>query len=145
MPSITLSRRTLLGFGAASLGLLTPRLVVAATPTAPQVEGPFYPIHVQDEKDADLTRLQGHSERALGDVIVDRVHEPPHLGLRVPRAVFDVLEQPMRAQRHHLHQRVPLRAAARVDDVLADRREGHPLDLLDVVGERALARRREAR
>ncbi|MCZ6671462.1 MAG: DUF3471 domain-containing protein [Verrucomicrobia bacterium] len=34
-----------------------------------QIMGPFYPIHEQDDKDLDLTRLKGHTERAKGEVI----------------------------------------------------------------------------
>ncbi|HET9231736.1 MAG TPA: hypothetical protein VFO00_10645, partial [Vitreimonas sp.] len=37
------------------------------TPT--QVEGPFFPVDTAIERDADLTRLAGRSERALGQVI----------------------------------------------------------------------------
>ena len=38
-------------------------------PTPEQPLGPFYPTGYTGEDDADLTHLEGHSERALGDVI----------------------------------------------------------------------------
>jgi protocatechuate 3,4-dioxygenase beta subunit len=37
--------------------------------TPDQPEGPFYPRHEQVDKDIDLTIIQGHTERAEGDVI----------------------------------------------------------------------------
>ena len=37
--------------------------------TPPQTEGPFYPIHKQLDKDADLTRIEGHDKIAEGTVI----------------------------------------------------------------------------
>lgn len=38
-------------------------------PTPPQTEGPFYPVHEQDDKDNDLTVVRGHAKRATGQVI----------------------------------------------------------------------------
>lgn len=36
------------------------------TPTPSEIEGPFYPIVAQKDKDFDLTLIGGHSETALG-------------------------------------------------------------------------------
>lgn len=46
--------------------------------TPPQTEGPFYPIHQQLDKDADLTRIEGRDKSAQGTVInvVGRVLAP---------------------------------------------------------------------
>ena len=70
-----ISRRTVLcaGLGTAA-GLASSRLLAQAleTPhceTPAQAEGPFYPIHRQADTDLDLTHIQGHSERALGEII----------------------------------------------------------------------------
>jgi len=58
--------------------------------TPAQTEGPFYPIHDQDDKDLDLTRIKGRTERAQGDVIyvsgyvLDDNHTP------IPDALVDV-------------------------------------------------------
>lgn len=40
---------------------------MTATPANP--EGPFYPKHSQLDKDTDLTLIEGHDERAQGEVI----------------------------------------------------------------------------
>ncbi|HEY5601720.1 MAG TPA: protocatechuate 3,4-dioxygenase [Gammaproteobacteria bacterium] len=37
--------------------------------TPQQTEGPFYPVHQQADKDVDLTLIQGHTQRAEGDII----------------------------------------------------------------------------
>ncbi len=37
--------------------------------TPEQTEGPFYPVKDQADKDTDLTRVQGSSGKALGQVI----------------------------------------------------------------------------
>lgn len=37
--------------------------------TPRQTEGPFYPIHEQADKDVDLTRIQGKSQTAKGEII----------------------------------------------------------------------------
>lgn len=46
-------------------------------PTPPQTEGPFYPVHQQDDRDNDLTLVQGHGKRATGQVvyIIGRVRD----------------------------------------------------------------------
>lgn len=40
------------------------------TPTPPEVEGPFYPVTEQRDKDADMTRVDGQAGQAKGQVIV---------------------------------------------------------------------------
>lgn len=52
--------------------LLTPSIAHALIATPRQAEGPFYPPEPHDETDVDLTLLEGHSERAKGDVILVR-------------------------------------------------------------------------
>ncbi|MCI0506560.1 MAG: protocatechuate 3,4-dioxygenase [Gammaproteobacteria bacterium] len=37
--------------------------------TPQQTEGPFYPAHQQADKDVDLTIIQGHTQRAAGEII----------------------------------------------------------------------------
>ena len=53
---------TILGAGAAPALIATPR----------QTAGPFYPPKPHGETDVDLTLLDGHAERAQGDVILVR-------------------------------------------------------------------------
>lgn len=70
-----LSRRSLLGLGiGATIGAVGSRLLSPLTDescemTPPQVEGPFYPIRDRADEDADLTRVQGRSETAEGQII----------------------------------------------------------------------------
>ncbi len=67
-----LTRRHLLGIGAAAASVtLLPTAVQAVTRSATpwQTEGPFFPIHEQSDKDADLTVIDGQSEPALGEVV----------------------------------------------------------------------------
>jgi len=42
-------------------------LVAATTPR--QSEGPFYPVREQRDTDADMTHIEGHAERAVGEVV----------------------------------------------------------------------------
>jgi protocatechuate 3,4-dioxygenase, beta subunit len=43
------------------------RLMAGVTPA--QTEGPFYPTRDQADKDIDLTLIEGHTERAQGEII----------------------------------------------------------------------------
>ena len=58
-------KQTLVG---TATGLLSPTLL-AQSPTPSEVEGPFYPITPQKDKDFDLTRVKGKSGRAKGEII----------------------------------------------------------------------------
>jgi len=77
-------RRMLAWIGAAALAPLaaTPALADDAPPTPRLTEGPFYPHSYPKDTDADLTRIDGHSGRAMGTVlaltgrIVDRRGAP---------------------------------------------------------------------
>lgn len=63
-----ISRRNLIrgsmGMAALSVG---GSLVARTTPS--QGEGPFFPIHKQPDTDADMTLIDGQTERALGEVV----------------------------------------------------------------------------
>lgn len=64
-----LSRRTFVwSVGALAVVKSTPVLAQLA-PTPAQTMGPFYPVRLPPDSDADLTRVQGRSQRALGQVI----------------------------------------------------------------------------
>ncbi|MGJ8671878.1 protocatechuate 3,4-dioxygenase [Rubritalea sp.] len=60
-------KTTLIG-SAASLIALT-KSDAAFQPTPPEIEGPFYPVAQQKDKDFDLTLIDGHQEKAKGKVI----------------------------------------------------------------------------
>ncbi|MCZ6617994.1 MAG: protocatechuate 3,4-dioxygenase [Gammaproteobacteria bacterium] len=59
---------------AAGLATLNPVLAIAKAiePTPVQVEGPFYPVAEQADKDLDLTRIKGHTQTATGEIILVR-------------------------------------------------------------------------
>lgn len=74
---VYITRRSLLkaglgvAAGAAAGNLLArPGDSRAGCATPAQVEGPFYPVHEQADKDLDLTLIEGHTVRAEGEVIV---------------------------------------------------------------------------
>ena len=70
-----ISRRAVarhLGTLAGSTALLGPGIVHALTRTPSQTAGPFYPPEPHRETDVDLTLLDGHTERAAGEVILVR-------------------------------------------------------------------------
>ena len=65
---------------AAGLATLNPVLAIAKAiePTPAQVEGPFYPVVEQADKDLDLTRVKGHTQTATGEIILVRGHVCAH-------------------------------------------------------------------
>lgn len=70
-----ISRRALtrrIGLVAGGALLAGPAAVHALVATPRQTEGPFYPPRPHAESDVDLTLLDGHTERATGDVILVR-------------------------------------------------------------------------
>jgi protocatechuate 3,4-dioxygenase beta subunit len=72
MAGIILSRRTFAGAGLASAGLALASGAKAFQQkplTAESPMGPFYPLDVPADSDADLTWLKGHAKRASGQVI----------------------------------------------------------------------------
>ena len=69
-----LSRRQMLRALLATAGTLASSTVLAAVRdlcllTPPQTEGPYYPVHDQLHEDNDLTRVEGQSGRATGQII----------------------------------------------------------------------------
>ena len=72
MSRILLSRRAFAGAGLASAGLVIAtgaRALQTRPLTAESPMGPFFPLSMPDDIDADLTMLKGHSRRASGQVI----------------------------------------------------------------------------
>jgi len=63
-------RAALVGLGLGAVTLTTGRLAKAACiSTGYQIDGPFYPLVLPPEQDADLTDVAGGSGRAVGEVI----------------------------------------------------------------------------
>ena len=72
MSRILLSRRAFAGAGLASAGLVIAtgaRALQTRPLTAESPMGPFFPLSMPSDIDADLTMLKGHSRRASGQVI----------------------------------------------------------------------------
>ena len=72
MTALKLSRRTFAGAGLASAGLIlgTRALASQLKPlTAESAMGPFYPLAMPADSDADLTWVKGRDKRAAGEVI----------------------------------------------------------------------------
>ncbi len=83
------TRRALLRAGllAAAAGL---PLVARGGYTPTQSEGPFFPANPQDDTDADLTRIDGHDQRAAGEIIVVSGRVLDGDGVPVQDALVDV-------------------------------------------------------
>jgi len=104
-----LSRRAVVqvGLGAGAGMMARGLLARPAAPLAPdcdtpaQEEGPFYPKRDQLDKDADLTVIQGHTERAEGEVIrvegqvLDDDFKP------VPGALVEIWQANRHGRYHH--------------------------------------------
>ena len=80
-----LARRRLVLAGPAALaGAAAPSVLRAADLllTPPQTEGPFYPVELPSDRDADLVRVTGADARAMGTVthvtgrVLDRASRP---------------------------------------------------------------------
>lgn len=68
--TVLMSRRMFAGAGIAATGLVWTRAALAQKPlTAESAMGPFYPLELPADHDADLTWIKGHDRRATGKVI----------------------------------------------------------------------------
>lgn len=109
MDKSELSRRrflvggTVLGAGTVAAACSTGS--AETVPTAAQTEGPFYPIVEQADKDADLTRIDGHTEAALGEVVSVEGRVLDTEGNIIPDAVVDVWQA--NAAGRYAHERDP--------------------------------------
>ena len=81
-----LKRTTFVGLGL----FTTPLLRADELPTPPQTEGPFFPVKPQADRDLDLTRVEGRSGQAKGDIVVVRLQVLDRAGEPVGGAVVDL-------------------------------------------------------
>ena len=99
------SRREFLGAGlgvAATATIIGGAAKASATAvTAPVGEGPFYPIHKQSDRDADLTRFDGSGERAEGELVIVEGKVLDDQGNPVPGALVDVWQANANGRYHH--------------------------------------------
>jgi protocatechuate 3,4-dioxygenase beta subunit len=101
--SIKVSRRVVLSAGAGiAAGVVSAKVVSGVAPLTPEnPEGPFYPKHNQVDKDADLTLLQGHTERAQGQVIHVTGRVLDEQGGPVEGALVDIWQANAYGRYHH--------------------------------------------
>jgi protocatechuate 3,4-dioxygenase beta subunit len=86
-----ISRRLLLThIGAGALAAGAHAQGSALSPTPAQTEGPFYPPNPMVERDADLTRIAGRTQRALGQIVEVRVRVLDRTGRPVRGASLDL-------------------------------------------------------
>ena len=88
----SLSRRTVSNGLALCLtaGAVAPLCAFTRRITPSQVQGPFYPVDGEAERDVDLTRLDGHSEEAAGEQVLVRGFVTSADGAALPGAVVDI-------------------------------------------------------
>lgn len=84
----TMSRRNALQAALGAIALAPVARLAAATPA--QVEGPFFPTQKQPDKDTDMTRVEGRSGRAQGDVIDIQGRVLDETGTPVAGALVDI-------------------------------------------------------
>lgn len=76
------------GLGAVALAASAPLVAAGLTPA--QTEGPFFPKKDQADKDLDMTRVEGRSEAARGDVVEISGQVLDQTGAPVAGALVDV-------------------------------------------------------
>ncbi|WP_297745604.1 protocatechuate 3,4-dioxygenase [Nitrosomonas sp.] len=100
-----LSRRKLLKWSMAGgiVGAFTAKgsLAKALMPTPPEVEGPFYPVTPQDDKDYDLTRVKGRNSVAEGKHIIVRGSVLDIQGQPVPHATVEIWQANAKGRYRH--------------------------------------------
>jgi protocatechuate 3,4-dioxygenase beta subunit len=98
-----ISRRSMLtasaGLAATAMSATAIGKSMAVTPANP--EGPFYPKHQQVDKDTDLTLIEGHTERAQGEVIRVTGHVLDDNGQPVEGALVDIWQANSYGRYHH--------------------------------------------
>lgn len=97
------SRRSMLtaGAGLAATAISGTTIGKSMTVTPANPEGPFYPIHKQVDLDTDLTLIEGHTERAQGEVIKVTGQVLDDKGLPVEGALVDIWQANTNGRYHH--------------------------------------------
>lgn len=92
-------RRVLAGtLGVAAAAATAP---LSALTTPAQVEGPFFPNRPQPDTDADMTMIEGHGERAAGDVVRVSGRVLDEDGQPIADAIVDVWQANARGRYAH--------------------------------------------
>ena len=97
------NRRSILkaGVGLAASAVPAAAMSDPAPVTPANPEGPFYPKHEQVDKDTDLTLIDGHTERAQGQVIRVTGQVLDDEGKPVEGALVDIWQANARGRYHH--------------------------------------------
>ena len=97
------NRRSIIkaGVGLAASAVPATAMSGPAEVTPANPEGPFYPKHEQVDKDTDLTLIEGHTERAQGQVIRMTGQVVDDEGKPVAGALVDIWQANAHGRYHH--------------------------------------------
>ncbi|MCX7552751.1 protocatechuate 3,4-dioxygenase [Marinicella sp. S1101] len=98
------NRRHFIKQGVASTALAAitgSALSAQATPS--QTAGPFYPITPQKDQDFDLTQIDGHTQKALGEVVVIHGQVVDTKGDPIDNATVDIWQANAAGRYNHPH------------------------------------------
>lgn len=110
----TISRRKLIHLSllssiASTLGVSSSYAkALALMPTPEETEGPFYPVRYQNDKDADLTQIEGHTGVAQGEYIIVSGQVMDVTGRPVENVTLDIWQAD--ANGRYRHPRDPNKA-----------------------------------
>ncbi len=98
-----MDRRTIIkaGVGIAASAVTANVMAEPSKPTPANPEGPFYPKHQQLDKDTDLTMIDGHTDRAQGEVIRVTGQVLDEMGNPVEGALVDIWQANSHGRYHH--------------------------------------------
>ena len=99
---------SLLGSVISVLGSRSFAKALALIPTPDETEGPFYPVKDQNDKDADLTQIEGHTSVAHGQYIIVSGQIQDVTGHPIANAVLDIWQAD--ANGRYRHPRDPNKA-----------------------------------
>ena len=99
---------SLLGSVISVLGSRSFAKALALIPTPNETEGPFYPVKDQNDKDADLTQIEGHRDVAHGQYIIVSGQVRDITGHPIANAVLDIWQAD--ANGRYRHPRDPNKA-----------------------------------
>ena len=98
------NRRTFIRHGiiGGTISLFT-RSVYALRPTATEIEGPFYPVVAQKDKDFDLTKIEGQQGVAKGKIIMVQGRILDTDGSAIENATIDLWQANSAGRYRHPH------------------------------------------
>lgn len=79
-------------------------------PTPDETEGPFYPVQDQQDKDADLTQIDGHAVAAQGRYIIVSGRVQDVAGYPVVKAMLDIWQADANGRYRHPRDPNPAKA-----------------------------------